>query len=195
MHFLLLNGAGVFGSSKGRLNASLVQLAKETLEGLGHETEQTEIEKSFDPAQEAQKILRSDVIILHLPMWWMGEPWFVKKYIDEVFSAGGATGKFLTGDGRHRTDPKHGYGTGGLLKDKKFLLCVTCNAPREAFEEPEQFFEGQGVRGIFLHLYKAFEFIGIKGLPPFLADDCMKNPDYAAYVAKYQQKLKELFGK
>ena len=42
--------------------------------------------------------------------------WTVKKYIDEVLTAG--HGKLYHSDGRHRVNPTEGYGTGGLLQGK-----------------------------------------------------------------------------
>ena len=73
----------------------------------------TEIDRGYTPGEEAQKILDNDAIIWQMPGWWMGEPWIVKKYIDEVFTAGGKN--FLHSDGRHHQTPDVGYGTGGLL--------------------------------------------------------------------------------
>ena len=67
-----------------------------------------------------------DAVVWQMPAWWMGEPWIVKKYIDEVFTAG--HGKLYTSDGRHRVDPTKNYGKGGLLNGKKFMLSLTWNA-------------------------------------------------------------------
>lgn len=72
-------------------------------------------------------------------MWWMGEPWIVKKYIDEVFLAG--VGVLFANDGRSRADESLKYGSGGLARDKRVMLSVTWNAPKEAFIESRGFFE------------------------------------------------------
>ena len=69
--------------------------------------------------------------------------WTVKKYIDEVLTAG--HGKLYHSDGRHRVNPTEGYGTGGLLQGKKHMLSLTWNAPIEAFTREGDFFEGKGV--------------------------------------------------
>ncbi|MDV3444045.1 NAD(P)H-dependent oxidoreductase, partial [Pseudomonas otitidis] len=37
-------------------------------------------------AEELQKFLWADVIVWQMPGWWMGAPWTVKRYIDEVFT-------------------------------------------------------------------------------------------------------------
>lgn len=38
-----------------------------------------------------------------MPGWWMGELWIVKKYIDDVFTAG--HGVFYKNDGRSHNEP------------------------------------------------------------------------------------------
>ena len=40
----------------------------------------------------------------------------------------------LAGDARTRLDPSRQYGTGGKMQGKKFMICATWNAPREAFK-------------------------------------------------------------
>ncbi len=37
-----------------------------------------------------------------MPGWWMGAPWIVKKYLDEVLTYG--HGKLYANDGRSRHD-------------------------------------------------------------------------------------------
>lgn len=135
--------------------------------------------------------MATDVIIWQMPAWWMGEPWIVKKYIDEVFIA--SDGKFLGGDGRHHEDPAHGYGTGGLLKNKKYMFSVTWNAPREAFTEKGEFFEARGVDMVYFHLHKAMQFIGMSPLPTFMCNDVIKNPQVEQYIANYRQHIRRLF--
>ena len=80
---LLLNGAKALGESQGRLNCALHNVAKETLESLGFEVLQTHIDKGYDEQTEIQKWLDSKAIIYQMPGWWMGEPWIVKKYIQD----------------------------------------------------------------------------------------------------------------
>lgn len=79
--------------SQGRSNCTLHDVAKQTLENLGFEVLQTHIDKGYNVQEEVQKWLDSDAIIYQMPGWWMGEPWIVKKYIDEVGIAG--AGKFF----------------------------------------------------------------------------------------------------
>ncbi|VEH66416.1 Modulator of drug activity B [Rodentibacter pneumotropicus] len=116
-----------------------------------------------------------------------------KKYIDEVFTAG--HGKLYQSDGRHRVNPTEGYGTGGLLDGKKHMLSLTWNAPIEAFTREGDFFEAQGVDGVYLHFHKANEFIGItERLPTFICNDVIKSPDVPKYIADYKTHLNRVFG-
>lgn len=189
---LLLNGGKAFGNSGGRLSQTLHNVAKQTLQNLGFKILETHIDEGYDEQTEVQKWLDSKVIIYQMPGWWMGEPWIVKKYIDEVGIAG--AGKFFTSDGRHSATPTQGYGTGGLLKDKKYMFSLTWNAPLEAFTEPNGFFEGVGVEGVYFHLHKAHEFMGMSALPTFICNDVVKNPQVEQYIQDYVAHLKRVFG-
>ncbi|MFZ7174215.1 NAD(P)H-dependent oxidoreductase [[Pasteurella] aerogenes] len=193
MNILLLDGGKNFGHSKGQLNHTLHQTAYETLQQLGHQVQETVIENGYDVAQEIEKFLWMDVVIWQMPGWWMGEPWTVKKYIDEVFTEG--HGKLYESDGRHRINPTKDYGTGGLLQGRKHMLSLTWNAPLEAFTDPNEFFKGQGVDGVYLHFHKANEFIGItEALPTFICNDVIKSPDVPKFVADYKVHLTQIFG-
>lgn len=188
---LLLNGSKKFGNSEGRLSATLHNIAKESLESLGLKVLETHIDKGYTIESEVQKLLDSDVWIYQMPGWWMGEPWIVKKYIDEVYLAG--AGKFFTSDGRHSDNPSKNYGTGGLLQDKRYMFSLTWNAPLESFTDKNEFFGGVGVDGVYLHLHKAHEFMGLKALPTFICNDVVKNPQIEQYKADYKAHLQKIF--
>lgn len=191
-NILLLNGSKKFGNSEGRLSATLHNVAKESLESLGLKVLETHIDKGYEIESEVQKLLDSDVWIYQMPGWWMGEPWIVKKYIDEVYLAG--AGKFFTSDGRHSDNPSKNYGTGGLLQDKRYMFSLTWNAPLESFTDKDEFFGGVGVDGVYLHLHKAHEFMGLKALPTFICNDVVKNPQIEQYKADYKAHLQKAFG-
>ncbi|OTA19537.1 NADPH quinone reductase MdaB [Xenorhabdus beddingii] len=93
------------------------------------------------------KFLWADSIIYQMPGWGMEAPWILKKYVDEVFSAGHSS--LFKNDGRTRNDPRKKYDSGGLVQDKTYMFPVTWNAPLESFEDPEQFFEGKGVDSVY----------------------------------------------
>ena len=166
MNILLLDGGKDFGHSHGELNHTLHKKAKEILTALGHNVKETVIDAGYDVE--------------------------VKKYIDEVLTAG--HGKLYHSDGRHRVNPTEGYGTGGLLQGKKHMLSLTWNAPIEAFTREGDFFEGKGVDALYMHFHKLNEFIGLTRLPTFLCNDVIKNPQVEQYLADYQAHLEKVFG-
>lgn len=192
MNILLIDGGKAFAHSAGRLNHTLHQIARDTLTALGHNVRETVIDDGYDIQQEVEKFQWMDAVIWQMPGWWMHEPWTVKKYIDEVFTAG--SGTLYTSDGRHRVSPTEGYGTGGLLQGRKHMLSLTWNAPREAFTREGDFFEGLGVDALYMHFHKAHEFMGTTQLPTFICYDVIKNPQVEQYLADYTAHLNEVFG-
>ncbi|MDN5451523.1 MAG: NAD(P)H-dependent oxidoreductase [Enterobacterales bacterium] len=85
------------------------------------------------------------------------------------------------------------YGSGGLIQGKQHMLSLTWNAPQEAFDDPEQFFHGQGVDGLYMHFHKANEFLGMTRLPTFLCTDVIKNPNVEHNIACYRDHLATVF--
>ncbi|EPF0827298.1 NAD(P)H-dependent oxidoreductase [Campylobacter upsaliensis] len=188
MQALLINGSKKFGNDGTRLNATLQSVAKEELESKGYKVLETIIDKGYRVEEELKKIKDSHLIIYQMPAWWMGEPWIVKKYIDEVYLAG--VGVLFANDGRSRADESLKYGSGGLARDKRVMLSVTWNAPKEAFIESNGFFEGVGVEGVYLHLRKIHEFCGMEWLPIFMCNDVVKNPQVERYITKYREHIR-----
>lgn len=193
MNILLIDGGKAFAHSAGRLNHTLHQVARDTLSALGHHVRETVIDDGYDIHQEVEKFQWMDAVIWQMPGWWMHEPWTVKKYMDEVFTAGAGT--LYTSDGRHRVSPTEGYGTGGLLQGRKHMLSLTWNAPREAFTREGDFFEGRGVDALYMHFHKAHEFMGTTHLPTFVCYDVIKNPQVEQDFADYTAHLNEVFGR
>lgn len=187
MQVLLINGSKKFGNGGARLNATLQSVAKEFLESKGYKVLETVIDKGYIPQEEITKFKESNLIIYQMPAWWMGEPWIVKKYIDEVYGHGVSI--LFENDGRSRADESLKYGSGGLAKDKKVMLSVTWNAPKGAFIESNGFFEGVGVEGVYLHLRKIHEFCGMEWLPIFMCNDVVKNPQVQQYISEYKGKM------
>ncbi|MCL1075272.1 NAD(P)H-dependent oxidoreductase [Shewanella dokdonensis] len=188
-NILIINGAKNFLLSKGELNNKFASLAYDYLASQGHNVSMTTVDNGYSIDEEVTKIANSDLIIFQMPGWWMGEPWTIKKYIDEVFTAG--HGVLYASDGRSRTDLTKKYGSGGLLLGKKYMLSVTWNAPLEAFNDPTQFFNGVGVDGVYLHFHKANQFLGLEPLPTFIANDVQKNPQIEKDAARYLQHLQQ----
>ena len=114
-----------------------------------------------------------------------------KNYIDEVYLA--SYKLLFSGDGRSRSDANKQYGNGGLTQDKSYMLCSTWNTPLEAFEDKNQFL-GIGIDGVFTHLHKIHQFLGMQNLPSFMCNDVIKNPQVEKYLAAYVKHLEGEFG-
>ncbi|WP_040242877.1 NAD(P)H-dependent oxidoreductase [Chromohalobacter japonicus] len=191
MKILLINGAKAFAHSGGRYNDTLHDVARGELAEMGHEIRETRVDDGYDTDAEVEKFLWADVIVYQMPGWWMGTPWTVKRYIDEVFTAG--HGSLYASDGRSRKDPSLQYGSGGLLQGRRYMLSLTWNAPVEAFDEPGNFFEGQGVDGVYFPFHKSQEFIGLDAMPTYIANDVIKAPDIDGHIDAYRAHLREHF--
>ncbi|MDV6253515.1 NAD(P)H-dependent oxidoreductase [Vibrio sp. EA2] len=190
-NILILNGGKSFGHSNGRLNNTLTSFAEDKLKEMGCNVQTTEIDSGYDVEAEIEKWIWADVVVHQMPGWWMGPPWIVKKYMDEVFTLG--HGRLYDNDGRTRSNPLKTYGSGGLLEGKYYMLSVTWNAPKEAFEDPSQFFEGVGVDGIYFPIHKAHQFLGMSPLNTFICYDVIKNPDVCTDILRYEKHLKSIF--
>ena len=190
-NILLINGAKTFAHSNGQLNDTLTGLAQEVLSGLGHQVQVTRADSEYDAKAEVEKFLWADTVIYQMPGWWMGAPWTVKKYIDDVFTEG--HGSLYANDGRSRSDASKKYGSGGLIHDKNYMLSLTWNAPMDAFNDAEQFFHGVGVDGVYLPFHKANQFLGMQTLPTFIVNDVIKAPEVEAYMAQYRDHLTQVF--
>jgi len=188
---LLLNGGKPFAHSAGRYNTTLHDAAVAHLDHKGFDVQTTFIDGGYDIAAEVQKFLWADVIIYQMPGWWMGAPWTVKKYVDEVFTEG--HGSLYANDGRTRSDASQKYGSGGLLQGKQYMIAATWNAPQQAFEDPTDFFQGKGVDAVYFPFHKANEFLGLTALPTFLSVDVMKVPNIEGDVARYMIHLDSVF--
>ena len=190
-NILLINGAKTFAHSNGQLNDTLTELAQEVLSDLGHQVQVTRADSEYDAKAEVEKFLWADTVIYQMPGWWMGAPWTVKKYIDDVFTEG--YGSLYANDGRSRSDASKKYGSGGLIHDKNYMLSLTWNAPMDAFNDAEQFFHGVGVDGVYLPFHKANQFLGMQTLPTFIVNDVIKAPEVEAYMAQYRKHLTQVF--
>jgi len=190
-NILLINGAKTFAHSNGQLNDTLTELAQHVLSGLGHQVQVTRADSEYDAKAEVEKFLWADTVIYQMPGWWMGAPWTVKKYIDDVFTEG--HGSLYANDGRSRSDASKKYGSGGLIHDKNYMLSLTWNAPMDAFNDAEQFFHGVGVDGVYLPFHKANQFLGMQTLPTFIVNDVIKAPEVEAYMAQYREHLTQVF--
>lgn len=125
----------------------------------------------------------------------MGMPWPVKKYVDEVMTQPEVCGT----DGRTRELPDKTYGSGGVLKNKHYLISTTWNAPEKAFTQPAEFFSGLGVDAVLTPWHKQFQYmgLGLRKLPDFCCFDVYKNPqierDFISFKKHLSLYIKPLF--
>ena len=176
-HIFIINAHEEYEFSKGMLNKSLVERLQDLLPEEAFEIKTTSMKDEYNIDDEIAKHQWADIVVVQMPVNWMGTPWSFKKYQDYVYSFG-MDGRLCAGDGRSRQDASKQYGTGGTLQGKKYMLSLTFNAPKEAFNDDNQWFFGnKSVDDLFFPTHMNFKFFGMKALPTFAAFDVMKNPD------------------
>ncbi len=186
----IINGHEEYEFSKGELNKSLVERLTSLTLKEGFEIKTTTMKDEYNIDEEIEKHQWADIIVLQMPVNWMATPWSLKKYQDYVYSFG-MDGRLCAGDGRTRQDTTKQYGSGGTLTGKKYMLSLTFNAPKEAFENKDQvFFEGKSVDDLFLPTHLNFKFFGMEKLPTFAAYDVMKNPNIENDFVRFEEHIK-----
>ena len=179
--------------SEGKLNAALVERATAVFANAGVEVQTLTMTEEYNVEQELERHQWADAILLQSPVNWMGVPWSFKKYMDEVYSAG-MGGQLCAGDGRTRSDPSKQYGSGGTLAGKKYMLSLTFNAPKESFDDANQYlFQGHSVDDLWLPMHMNFRFFAMEALETFCCFDVMKNPNVENDFERFDQHLREQF--
>lgn len=187
---LVINGHQYYPFAEGKLNRALIEKATKLIKEQEYEIKFTVSEKGYDVEEELEKWLWADVVILQTPLNWMGITWSFKKYLDEVLTAG-MMGKLSNGDGRSSEAPKKNYGLGGLLNGY-YMISVTANAPKEAFNDPkEKFFDGKSEDDVLLPMHLNFKWFGLKPLRTFFSYDVMKNPTIEEDFQRFEKHIKE----
>ncbi len=188
MNILLINARQpIEGMSEGKLNGTIANLIHQHLLRDNNEIRLTEIDDGYEIEKEVEKHLWADVIITQSPVYWFGNPWIYKKYVDEVFNAGLVNPRMVANDGRTRSDPTKQYGTGGLMHGKKYMLSLTWNAPEAAFNDTQQYlFGGKSVDDVFIFNTANYKFCGVEILPSFSCHDVLKG----GYTEQDAERLK-----
>lgn len=190
-NIFIINAHEAYEFSKGTLNKSLVDRLQNLLPNEDFEIKKTTMKDNYNIDEEIEKHQWADIVIVQTPVNWMGIPWSFKKYQDYVYSFG-MDGRLCAGDGRTREDTSKQYGTGGTLTGKKYMLSLTFNAPKEAFNDKNQwFFEGKSVDDLFLPTHLNFKFFGMEPLPTFVAYDVMKNPNIENDFLRFDKHIKQ----
>lgn len=189
----IINAHQPYPFSEGKLNAALAERAKAILTGAGVEVQTLTMTEEYKVEQELERHQWADAVLLQSPVNWMGVSWSFKKYMDEVYSAG-MGGQLCAGDGRTREDASKQYGTGGTLVGKKYMLSLTFNAPKESFDDPDQFlFQGRSVDDLWMPMHMNFRFFAMEALETFCCFDVMKNPDIDNDFQRFDRHIREQF--
>ncbi|CAH7472469.1 NADPH:quinone oxidoreductase MdaB [Vibrio chagasii] len=190
---LIINAHEPSPFSEGKLNASLVDKAVTLLEQKGHSVRVVTMQEEWVVDEQLAHFEWADRVILQSPVNWMTIPWSFKKYMDEVFTAG-MGGALCAFDGRSADEPTRNYGTGGARINTKYMLSLTFNAPKESFDDQDEFlFQGKGVDDLMFHMHANFRFFGMSALPTFACYDVMKNSDIESDFARFEAHLDEQF--
>ncbi|MCJ0743651.1 NAD(P)H-dependent oxidoreductase [Pedobacter montanisoli] len=196
MKVFIINGGQVFAHSGGQFNHMLTDWTTKFLNKKGFEYRVTHINDNFNALDEAENFKWADIVIYHTPIWWFQVPNRLKKYIDEVFTAGHQNGMYAS-DGRSRKNPAINYGTGGLMHGKKYMVTTTWNAPDTAFTLPGEFFDQKSIdEGVLFGFHKMNQFVGMDRIPGFHFHDLEKNATTERienYHQDYTQHLEEVF--
>ncbi len=177
---LIICGAEQAGNAEGYFNRSLVDAAINLLTPY-YQLEVTHIAAGYDVKIEQEKFIRADAVIFQFPVFWFHCPASMKKYIDQVYERG----VFF-----ERKEP---YGTGGLLKNKKYLLSTTWNAPESTFGNMTAFYQGRSVDEALIAMHQSNRYVGMQALPSFAVHNVTSAPDYPASEAQWLKHLKEVF--
>ena len=193
----IINGGQKFAHSGGKINNTIVEWDKNYFTAQnGFELKITNLEESYEIETEVEKYLWADIVIYHFPIWWMYIPFSLKSYLDHVLTAGHRKGMYYS-DGRKADNPERNYGTGGLMKNTKYLVTTTWNAPETAFTIPDEFFEGRSVDdGVLFPFHKMNAFCGMTALDSFHFHDVEKNMNEKRMEdlkTKYTKHLQQTF--
>lgn len=105
-----------------------------------------------DVAEERDKMLQSDLLIVHFPLWWFGAPAMLKGWIDRVFVYGSV----------YRSQMRY---DAGICKGKKMLACITTGADQDSCSFNGR--EGDSRLHIWPTLF-CFRYIGFDVLEPVI---------------------------
>lgn len=176
MKFLVINGHKYYPFSQGRLNKTLFDKIVEVVSP-NNEVETTIVQDGYDLQTEIDKFIRADIIIFQSPVNWFSYPGLFKSYIDEVYKHGSFFG------------PSDRYGRGGLMHNKRYMLSLTMNSPKAAFEETDGFYDFRHPDEVFLAMHKLQQYCGIEKINTFCCFDVVKHPDIPRFLSELEEHL------
>jgi len=172
---LIINGHQKYDvMAEGKLTQTYIESANNFFKENKFKVKHSIIESNYNINDELEKFKWADYILFQYPIYWMSLPWLTKKYIDELFNAGYQKVTHQS-DGRSRMDASKKYGSGGLMKDKKYMLSITYNSPLSEFDNKEGFFEGLSLDEANFSVHKIFQFCGVEQLKTYAVHDVLKG--------------------
>lgn len=188
---LILNGHQFYENvAKGELTEKILEKATQFFKDNNFLIKYTNIDKGYDIKEECEKFEWADYVLFQYPVYWMGVPWIAKKYFDETFTQG----RHYANDGRSKNDDSKTYGSGGLLKGKKYMLSLTYNCPKSEFNNPDGFFDGLSLDEANIATHKTFQFVGLEPLKSYSMHDIYKGDlDLNKELVKFEEVLKSNF--
>ncbi len=189
-NIFIINTHLTYAFSEWKLTNTIIDKMTEQLLSAGHSIKKTNVQEAYDIIEEIEKHTWADIIIVQIPVNWMWVPWIFKKYMDEVYSAG-MSGILCAGDGRSRDDATKQYGQWWLLTEKKYMLSLTYNAPREAFNTENQYLmQWKSPDDMFLPVHLNFRFFAMTALETFACYDIFKNSDIENDFIRLREHIK-----
>jgi len=80
MNVLIINAHLTYpGWSEGRLNRTIMDVAKSFFELRNHKVAETLIERGYNPDEEVEKHAAADLVILQTPVNWFAHPGFIRN--------------------------------------------------------------------------------------------------------------------
>ncbi len=178
---LIIDGADPRAYARGEFNGAMADTAKSLLEP-HFDVLTTRASAGYEVAEEIAKFKAADVVIYQYPVFWFMVPAQLKKYMDDVF----AYGDFFT----YSDGP---YGSGGLMHGKKVLFSTTWNAPEQAFNNTDAFFDGMRPTDAILAMRKAHQYCGFEELQHFSAHNVVQSPEIDTHIARLRHHLRVVF--
>ncbi len=193
-HVLIINGHQKYDKiAEGFLNKRQVDVADKFLSSNGFVVKHSHIESGYDIKEEVEKFAWAYYFIIQFPLIWLGLPWKLKKYIDEVITAGQGKSTYID-DGRSDIDPNKAFGSGGLMRGKRYMLSLTCHTPKDEFSNPEGFYQKASIDEINMPLHRVFKFCGASQLQTYTLYDVYKgNLDMSEEKIEFEKILKKNF--
>ena len=176
MKIFVINGHKYYPFSQGKLNKTLFNKIIE-LVSPSNDVKTTVVENGYKLNEEIDKYLWADIIIIQMPINWFSFPGLFKSYIDDVYKHESFYGF------------SEEYGRGGLLKDKKYMYSLTMNSPEEAFNNPEEFYNGKTLDEVIYAMHKLQEYCGLQKLETFAVYDVVKHPDIPRYLKQLEKHI------